>query len=694
MLKFFSSVIAFALCLASSAAADDKTKCRFGFEVDSQSSAFQALTTPNNLPFQGVWQSTRRAPAATRTFAKHIGRLQVCLTTADGKPVLVRNGLSTVQIKSPYLTFCTAALLPDNKLLTNAHCFFDQRFVDAGLTVEEARVDFNYLSKDDHGAVRSYDVLPTELALDRDLDAMVLQLKDNRANEDLGGHIPMRMMAKVEPFQELRMIHHPNGGPQQYSVGTCQVHSLQQEIPDDRSPFRHTCESMGGSSGSLLLDAHTLAVVALHNTGGLSSERDSYNGAHKIDKINAVLGLEFTEFTPNTPQMSVAQQAFSDIILMDTASQKLAALRLLIKDFPDDPIEKQVKLMISRLEIQQNQEDIREQDVTRTQADKTLTASLLLSDPEDQIKALQNLIGRFSDQPAAKQAALVLKRLQSLEADGDDALTDDASEVLHFTGVTKKEPEEPNLIFTPVSKAANPDDTDAEETMSLAAIKKQASEILGDVQHLDVEIHFHEIAQAKALPNTYLAASKALQEVLRQQGCSVGRGHSLSKKTVDGQFGRNSAKGLEAFQAASAKIPQCAPTEILPPLSSAERQMDAKVANWVPRALSNILNISKCIAHSEQPICGCSDPVFENKDGVCSLKTCPKGKTLNPRTGACAAPVAACVGGKVRRGQRCVCPSNMQENSKGQCYLPRATPPPAAAKKNCFEWRDGETKCL
>ncbi len=334
--QLFLAFLVLQIVPPQSAQAQAFAECGFGFDIDTQSSAFQAMIIDGEEK-RGFWLSINRAPSDVRAVAKYIGRLQVCLTTIDGKSrSFTRNG-RTITLDSPFVTNCTAALLPGNRLLTNHHCFYDPDLNAAGFTVvREARVNFLYTSKDDTGGVRTYLVAPSEVKKAEDYDAMVLQVLGGDPVGDLGGHIKMSMLTEVEPFQELRLIHHPGAEPQQYSAGTCQVHRRQEEIPAERSPFRHTCESTGGSSGSLLFDARTLAVVALHNQGGLSQVGDSFNGGHKIAMVNDALELGFEPISTAPPPPSRNEEAqaalVAALLLIDNEDKRLA-LEKVVADY-------------------------------------------------------------------------------------------------------------------------------------------------------------------------------------------------------------------------------------------------------------------------------------------------------------------------------------------------------------------------
>jgi ABC-type amino acid transport substrate-binding protein/V8-like Glu-specific endopeptidase len=388
--------------------------CNFGFDIDAQSSAFQSMIVDGEQK-RGFWLSINRAPPEIKQLSRHIGRLQTCMMTPDGKPRTLPRGGRDITVESPFVGNCTAALLPGNRLLTNSHCYFDQDLVRAGFTiVREARVNFNYTSKDDTGLVRTYLVSSNELAVDKDVDALVLQILGGDANGDLDGHIPMKMMSRVEPFQELRMIHHPAGDPQQYSTGTCQVHRRQTEISGDRSPFRHTCESTGGSSGSLIFDARTLAVVALHNQGGLQSAGDSFNGGHKIGHVEAMMQLGFTEVAPPTggtaPDLSVS--ALTDALLIFDPTAKADALRAVVARFPNTDAAAKAETALARIAGAAG-------GARTAAASQALSDALLTVAPRARLKALKGVGSEFAGTDAAKKATEAVARLETelVEAD-------------------------------------------------------------------------------------------------------------------------------------------------------------------------------------------------------------------------------------------------------------------------------------
>lgn len=342
-----------AIMAAGSAFAQEP--CSFTFEIDAQSSAFDSLVEDASER-GGFWRPIAEAPDDVQAIATFIGRLDVCLRTPDGQPrTLVGSNGTPFELKSPFINRCTAALLPGNRLLTNHHCFYDRRLQEAGFTVvDQARVNFGYTSKDFTGTVKTFSVANREIASSTDHDAMVLRIVAGDANLVLGGHIPMRMEPGALPRRALTMIHHPYGEPLQFSAGTCQIDARQADLPLEASQLRHRCESAPGSSGSLLFDARSLAVIGLHNAGGLGTNT-GYNHGHKIAMIEAVLGLGF----------AAASAA------------------------PPPP----------------------EADPTPDTADRALVQAMLIADPQARIDALRDIIQRFPGTEAAKGAAAALATL-------------------------------------------------------------------------------------------------------------------------------------------------------------------------------------------------------------------------------------------------------------------------------------------
>ncbi|MBY6117962.1 trypsin-like peptidase domain-containing protein [Mameliella alba] len=378
--------------------------CKFSFRIDTQSSALQALIQGASER-GGFWRPIAEAPDDVQEIARYIGRLDVCLMTPDGKPRTVTLNGQTRTLKSPQMTTCTAALLPGNRLLTNNHCFYNDVMVEAGFTfVQEARINFGYTAADFTGDVKTYAVSTREVARDEGLDAMVLQIFGADANEALGGHVPMVMQPRVRPRRALTMIHHPNGDPQQFSSGTCQVHPDQGKLPEAASQLRHSCETTGGSSGSLLLDARSLAVVGLHNQGGLHG-RGGFNGGHKIAAVEAALGLGFHAEAAPAPVVipkpdpeTLAQEALTEALQLDGIEARRAALEALLIRYPESRVAQSARFTLDLLTPSRDPE---------AEAALALTKALALEGAA-QRSVLEGLARDYTGTAAARRAEKIL----------------------------------------------------------------------------------------------------------------------------------------------------------------------------------------------------------------------------------------------------------------------------------------------
>lgn len=398
--------LAILLFMVAGQAASAFEGCQFSFRIDAQSSALQALIQGASER-GGFWRPIAEAPDDVQDIGRYIGRLDVCLMTPDGKPRTVTVSGRTRTLKSPQMTTCTAALLPGNRLLTNSHCFYNDVMVEAGFTfVQEARINFGYTAADFTGNVKTYAVSTRELARDADLDAMVLQIFGADANEALGGHVPMVMQPRVRPRRALTMIHHPNGDPQQFSSGTCQVHPDQAKLPEAASQLRHSCETTGGSSGSLLLDARSLAVVGLHNQGGLHG-RGGYNGGHKIAAVEAALGLGFQAEAARAPVTipkpdpeTLAQEALTEALQLDGITARRAALEEVVSQFPSSRAARSARNALDLMAPRQRSPEERASDA--------LIAALALGDDAGRKRALTEVLRQFPVTPAGKSAKTML----------------------------------------------------------------------------------------------------------------------------------------------------------------------------------------------------------------------------------------------------------------------------------------------
>lgn len=170
-------------------------------------------------------------------------------------------------------TSCTGALLPGNHVLTNHHC------LPASGDYEPLRASIlmDYLTLDGKGAKR-FEIGVPALEADAALDFAIAKVRGEPATE-FG--VARLFPADIQPSQSLIIVHHPMGRPKVISRFRCLAMKDQTPGPE----LRHRCDTLGGSSGSLIYDAR-FQGVALHKEGGLDAkDASSFNSATSMAAI-------------------------------------------------------------------------------------------------------------------------------------------------------------------------------------------------------------------------------------------------------------------------------------------------------------------------------------------------------------------------------------------------------------------------
>ena len=195
-----------------------------------------------------------------REWSRPVGRLSMLLRKSSGD-----TGVST----------CTATLISDSRIITNYHCVPG---FDRNVEIVKAVIHFAYLRQDqsDENAY-AVDVVPVES--NRSLDYSVLEVQGRPGQ--VFGYVDIDPV-RVSPNTSLYIFHHPAGLPLRLTRFRCRAYSGDTYAGAE---FRHRCDTLGGSSGSLVFDADR-RVVAVHHSGGLNaSSRSSFNSGTAIDAI-------------------------------------------------------------------------------------------------------------------------------------------------------------------------------------------------------------------------------------------------------------------------------------------------------------------------------------------------------------------------------------------------------------------------
>ena len=155
---------------------------------------------------------------------------------------------------------CTGWLVFSSRhILTNDHCINTDREMRSAL----ADVDYD----EDRQPERS---LRFKKLLDHNdrLDFALLELAQPLDRP------PLTISLTVPSHKELAIIQHPEGAPKQLSLLGCLVGLASVAgTTDDQTDFEHVCDTLGGSSGSPVIDRQSRAVVGLHHLGYLDGDR-------------------------------------------------------------------------------------------------------------------------------------------------------------------------------------------------------------------------------------------------------------------------------------------------------------------------------------------------------------------------------------------------------------------------------------
>jgi hypothetical protein len=202
------------------------------------------------------------------------------LTPSDRLAALARPvGRIDVLLRDPQTgeegaSACTGALLGDGLVLTNHHCLPQ----DGSLEVLAASILMDYLRLNGEGSQR-FDLDPAAVDWSPDLDFAVARVEG--APEAIFGTVALGALPE-QAGAARTVIHHPLGNPKVMSRFRCFVFADGRLGPPG---VPHRCDTLPGSSGSLLLDDRGVAV-ALHFAGGLDPvDATSFNMAVDIGAI-------------------------------------------------------------------------------------------------------------------------------------------------------------------------------------------------------------------------------------------------------------------------------------------------------------------------------------------------------------------------------------------------------------------------
>lgn len=150
---------------------------------------------------------------------------------------------------------CSGFLVSSELFMTNEHCPKSPREVSSAL------IDFDYDTANVTPKVTTFKKLEIS---DVPLDFAIFRLSWTFPNRT-----PLQLEATIpQPDQLFWLIQHPAGEPKQLSRTDCRAVGISiPGVTSARTDFGHRCDTLGGSSGSMVLNRQTKKVIGLHHLG-------------------------------------------------------------------------------------------------------------------------------------------------------------------------------------------------------------------------------------------------------------------------------------------------------------------------------------------------------------------------------------------------------------------------------------------
>jgi hypothetical protein len=225
-----------------------------GIEIAVDQYAFRVTSgVPQSITGIDQRIPIRRAPQDVRGWAPAIARLS-----------FIQDGDQFV---------CTGFLVTADLLFTNEHCLGTE---PAALS---ALVEFGFDTPD---------ATPTTFRVSRlEAASIPLDYAIVRLSEAPNGFGRVRLMAApADEDQALVIIEHPAGEFKQASIDDCKVKSVSRPGSEGGpTDFGHLCDTLGGSSGSPVLDRQSGGLVGLHHLGIPAGAVDPVNQAVHISQV-------------------------------------------------------------------------------------------------------------------------------------------------------------------------------------------------------------------------------------------------------------------------------------------------------------------------------------------------------------------------------------------------------------------------
>jgi V8-like Glu-specific endopeptidase len=224
-----------------------------------------------------------------RTFSPQVGQLQWLDNLQSNFPGPNESAGNVSGVR-----WGSGALIGDNLFITAGHCFDRSgggwvRPKRNGVTISEAeiatlmRVNFDYQLNGETNQLRPGDSYPVERLLEfrlGQLDYAIVQLGANAQGEVAGRKYGTMTVADGDLTAEgamLCVIQHPNGKPKMIEAGPLLRNEGGVVLYDD-------IDTLGGSSGSAVLNGESGEVIGVHTNGGCTA----FSGANVGVAVGAI----------------------------------------------------------------------------------------------------------------------------------------------------------------------------------------------------------------------------------------------------------------------------------------------------------------------------------------------------------------------------------------------------------------------
>ncbi len=174
--------------------------------------------------------------------------------------------------------FCTAFIVDDQHILTNHHCIPGMDGDPSGQVsgVQAAQFVAGFIKPGRAEGTDRYTVSPQIVETNRELDYTVLRVFGNPSTKY--GKLELAM-ADPEDAEFLWIIGHPQGQAQHISREGCAAAT---PAISEEGKLVHSCDTLGGNSGSPVIRLSDKRVVGLHHAG---DNRTGFNMAIPMTRI-------------------------------------------------------------------------------------------------------------------------------------------------------------------------------------------------------------------------------------------------------------------------------------------------------------------------------------------------------------------------------------------------------------------------